>query len=413
MFHRVGAAALKPGLENTIALCNAVGNPQLHIKTVHIAGTNGKGSSSHMLAAILQSAGYKTGLYTSPHLKSFTERIKIDGQEISKAYVTEFVEQYKPIFETVEPSFFEMTVAMAFKYFEQEKVDIAIIEVGLGGRLDSTNVIVPEACLITNISMDHQAILGDTLLKIASEKAGIIKPKIPVIISETQDELAGYFRQVAEQKDAPISFADQSFKVGNYSLRDGKIQLDIWKENQLFLENVSSELTGQYQLKNMLGVIALSQELISKGWDITNQHIQLGLANVIALTDLKGRWQTLGEHPLVICDVAHNEGGIRELVAQIASMNYARLFWVLGIANDKDVHKILKLLPRDGYYYFCQAKIPRALDAQLLLSHAVDNQLIGMAIPDVKTALQYAIEQATDQDLIMVGGSNFVVAEVL
>lgn len=326
MFHRVGAAALKPGLENTIALCNAVGNPQQRIKTVHIAGTNGKGSSSHMLAAILQSAGYKTGLYTSPHLKNFTERIKINGQEISEEYVTNFVAQYKPVFETVKPSFFEMTVAMAFKYFEEEKVDIAIIEVGLGGRLDSTNVIIPEACLITNISMDHQAILGDTLLKIASEKAGIIKSEIPVVVSETQAELAEYFRQVAEEKDASITFADQSFGVKNYSLHDGKIQLDIWQEDHLFLESVSCELTGKYQLKNMVGVVALTQELVSKGWNITIQHIKHGFANVITLTALQGRWQTLGKHPLVICDVAHNEGGIRELVAQIASIKYTRLF---------------------------------------------------------------------------------------
>ena len=413
MFHRVGAAALKPGLDNTIALCKAVGDPQRRIKTVHIAGTNGKGSSSHMLAAILQSAGYKTGLYTSPHLKNFTERIKIDGQEISRSYVTDFVIQYRPVFESVKPSFFEMTVAMAFKFFEQEEVDIAVIEVGLGGRLDSTNIISPEACLITNISMDHQAILGDTLLKIASEKAGIIKQSTPVVIGETQDELVTYFQHVAKEKNAPIHFADQLLQMGRKEFQNEKILLDILKDNQIFLKDVSSELMGKYQLKNILGVVSLCLELKQRGWSISHEHIKNGLANISSLTGLKGRWQTLNASPRVICDVAHNEAGISELVAQVATMKYARLFWVLGVANDKDVNKILKLLPKEAYYYFCQAQIPRALDAQVLLGNALDHQLIGMAIPDVQTALHYAIEQATEQDLILVGGSNFVVAEVV
>lgn len=413
MFHRVGAAALKPGLDNTIALCNAVGNPHHNFKTIHIAGTNGKGSSSHLVAAVLQSAGYKTGLYTSPHLKNFTERIKIDGEEVSKEFVTTFVNDYRSVFETIQPSFFEMTVAMAFKYFEQEQVAIAVIEVGLGGRLDSTNIITPEACLITNISMDHQAILGDTLLKISSEKAGIIKPNIPVVVSETQQELVSLFQQFAQQKNVPILFADQDFQITNVRSFEGKITGDILHHGKLLLGNITCELSGKYQLKNILGVTALCLELRQQGWAITDESIREGFENVLSLTHLQGRWQTLQHSPTVICDVAHNEAGILELVAQVTTMKYDRLYWVFGVANDKDITKILKLLPTDCYYYFCQAKIPRAMDAYQLLAQAQLNNLQGEVILDVCEAMQYAICKASPNSLILVGGSNFVVAEVV
>ena len=413
MFHRVGAAALKPGLQNTIALCNAVGNPHQHFKTIHIAGTNGKGSSSHILAAILQSAGYKTGLYTSPHLKNFTERIKINGQEIEEDFVTTFVNQHRQLFETIQPSFFEMTVAMAFKYFEQEKVDVAIIEVGLGGRLDSTNIIEPEVCLITNISMDHQALLGDTLLKIASEKAGIIKPNIPVVISESQPELVDFFKQYAADKNAPIYFADQQFEIKNPSSASGFLVIDIYENGQLIFEKISCELIGNYQLKNILGVLAICKQLISIGYIISPAHMKQGLEHTVALTNLKGRWQTIQKNPLVICDVAHNEGGIAQIVTQIASMNFKKLHWVLGLVGDKDIDKILTLLPRDGFYYFCQAQIPRALEVSVLYLKATAIGLKGEIVKDVKDALQTAISRANKEDLIFVGGSTFTVAEVV
>lgn len=413
MFHRVGAAALKPGLENTLELCKAVGNPHHNFKTIHIAGTNGKGSSSHMLSAILQSAGYKTGLYTSPHLKNFTERIKVNGQEIEETFVTTFVNLHREDFENIKPSFFEMTVALAFKYFEVQQVDIAVIEVGLGGRLDSTNIITPEACLITNISWDHQALLGNTLLKIASEKAGIIKPNIPVIISESQTELVDYFQDFADKKNAPITFADQLWKLRNVHPLAEYLEIDVYENGQLTFENVRCQLTGQYQLKNILGILEMCRQLSKIGFTISKNHIQQGLEQTTALTNLKGRWQTLQNNPRVICDVAHNEAGIQQVISQLSSLTYDRLYWVFGAVNDKDIDKILSLLPKDSYYYFCQAQIPRALEVSKLYETAQKYFLKGEIVKDVKEALQKAITQASPTDVIMVGGSTFVVAEVV
>lgn len=413
MFHRVGAAALKPGLENTLALCKAVGNPHHNFKTIHIAGTNGKGSSSHMLSAILQSAGFKTGLYTSPHLKNFTERIKINGQEIEEAFVTTFVNHHLDDFEIVKPSFFEMTVALAFKYFESQQVDVAVIEVGLGGRLDSTNIITPEACLITNISWDHQALLGNTLLKIASEKAGIIKPHIPVVISESQTELVDYFQDFANKRNAPITFADQQWEVKNANPQGDFLEINIYENDQLAFSKLRCELTGQYQLRNILGVLEMCKQLSKIGFNISNNHIHQGLEHTIALTNLKGRWQTLQKNPRVICDVAHNEAGIQQVISQLSSLPYDRLYWVFGAVSDKDIDKILGLLPKDCYYYFCQAQIPRALEVSVLYETAMKHHLKGEVIKDVKEALKKAISLARSEDLVMVGGSTFVVAEVV
>lgn len=413
MYHRIGPAALKPGLENTIALCAKVGNPQQHFKSIHVAGTNGKGSSSHMLAAIFQQAGYKTGLYTSPHLKNFTERIKINGKEIDTAYVTDFVNKYKQYFDTIQPSFFEMTVALAFKYFEDSKVDIAIIEVGLGGRLDSTNIIMPEACLITNISMDHQAILGNTLAKIASEKAGIIKDKTSVIISEKQAAIVEVFSQKAKQHGAPLLFASDEYGICSIDNQSINPQYNILLHGQILLEDVKPALHGDYQQPNILGVVAMSKLMQSYGWNIADNDIKRGIENTIALTNLKGRWQTINESPKTIVDVGHNEGGIRYIVKQIANLKYKDVKWVFGVVDDKDITTILALLPQNVHFYFCQAQSPRAMNSENLFELAKKNGLKGSCFSTVSEAFQAANIDANSQSLIIVGGSTFVVAEVL
>src|SRR5260221_1618398 len=335
VFQRVGASAYKPDLSNTLALCEALDNPHLKFRSIHVAGTNGKGSSSHMLAAILQTAGYKTGLYTSPHLKEFTERIKINGAEISKEFVVDFVNRMKPVLEKIQPSFFEATVAMAFDYFVQEKVDIAVIEVGLGGRLDSTNVITPEVSLITNISWDHANLLGDTLQKIAAEKAGIIKSNIPVVVSEHQPEVSTVFIEKASNEKNPITFASDDFQVSN--LGDGNFEVKFNAKKETY----QLQLKGDYQEMNLAGVLATVTELEKKGFIITQQNIYEGLQHTIDLTQLKGRWQKLGESPLIICDTAHNEAGIREVLKQISKQKFESLHIVWGMVNDKDPERVL------------------------------------------------------------------------
>lgn len=408
MFQRVGAAAYKADLTNTIALCEELGNPQYQFKSVHIAGTNGKGSSSHMLAAILQTAGYKTGLYTSPHLKEFTERIRINGNEVSKSFVIDFVERIRPAIERIQPSFFEITVAMAFDYFAQQKVDIAIIEVGLGGRLDSTNVINPLASLITNISWDHKELLGDTLPKIASEKAGIIKPQVPVIISERQTDVAAVFVAKANASKSHIQFASEMYEVdssteGNFHIHNRETGSNM---------NLSLDLKGTYQRKNVAGVLAIVDVLRKNGFTISNDHVVHALQNTTTLTGLKGRWQKLSEQPLIICDTGHNEGGIREVVQQIRQQKYNRLWIVLGCVKDKDLQAVLSLLPKEAYYFFCQAKIPRALDATELMKQSVAVGLTGEVISDVNQAVRAAKQRSSKEDFIFIGGSTFVVAEI-
>lgn len=406
MFQRIGAAAYKEDLTNTLALCHALGNPERSFKSVHVAGTNGKGSSSHMLAAILQSAGYKTGLYTSPHLKNFTERIKINGQEVSQSFVIDFVERIKPSIEAIEPSFFETTVAMAFDYFRKEKVDVAVIEVGLGGRLDSTNVITPEVSLITNISWDHADLLGDTLQKIAGEKAGIIKPRIPVVISERQEEVATVFIEKAKKENSPLTFASEIFEVD--ALGDGKFSVQHSAGNKIY----QLELKGAYQQKNLAGVLATVDELRAKGFSISNENILEGLKRTVQFTQLKGRWQKLNDLPLTVCDTGHNEAGITEVMSQIRQQQFEKLHIVWGMVKDKSPDRVLALLPKTATYYFCQAKIPRALPATELQEKAKQFGLQGVVIGDVNQAIHEARKNASSNDMIFIGGSTFVVADI-
>lgn len=406
MFQRVGASAYKKDLTNTLALCEALGTPQNKFRSIHIAGTNGKGSSSHMIASVLQAAGYKTGLYTSPHLKEFTERIRINGAEADREFVVDFVERVKPLIETIQPSFFEITVAMAFDYFAQQQVDIAVIEVGLGGRLDSTNVITPILSLITNISWDHMDLLGDTLEKIASEKAGIIKKGVPVVISEQQEEVEAVFKLRATEQQSPIVFATDQFQVTRQA--DGSYSVHHNGQQRL----LKLDLMGIYQTKNVAGVLACIDELRKAGFQITDQHIEMGLNQVMINTGLRGRWQIIGKSPLIICDTAHNEGGIREIVKQIGETTYHHLHMVLGMVKDKDISKVLSLLPAAATYYFCQASIPRALPAGELKLKAEAFGLKGNVFTNVNDALHAAKKSSVPEDLIFVGGSTFVVAEV-
>ncbi len=406
MFQRVGSAAYKADLGNTIALCEQLGNPHQKFRSIHIAGTNGKGSSSHMLAAILQTAGYKTGLYTSPHLKEFTERIKINGTEVSQEFVISFVERIKSAIERIQPSFFEITVAMAFDYFADKQVDIAVIETGLGGRLDSTNVITPIVSLITNISWDHKDILGDTLQKIASEKAGIIKPTVPVVVSEAQPEVESIFDQLASLNNSKLIVADKNYHVKRVS--QGLYEVTYHNRTDRY----QLDLLGNYQSKNIKGVLAVVDELRALDFQITKEDVVLGLKNTTKLTGLKGRWQTIGKKPLVICDTGHNEAGICEILEQIKDLKFDKLHWVLGMVKDKDVSTILNLLPKDAAYYFCQASIPRAMPANELQEKALHAGLRGRVINNVNNALASARENSSPYDLIMIGGSTFVVAEI-
>lgn len=419
MFHRIGSAAYKANLDNTYAICKLLGNPENKFRSVHIAGTNGKGSTSHLLASILQSAGYKTGLYTSPHLKDFRERIKINGEMIPQQNVVEFIKKYKADFEKIKPSFFEMTVGLAFDYFATQQVDIAVIEVGLGGRLDSTNVISPELSVITNISFDHTALLGSTLEKIAIEKAGIIKPEIPVIIGETHPETQHVFIEKAKEQNTSIIFSDQHYKASNTQLTNNSkslLTLDIETVNAphtTAYKNIESELTGLYQQKNIPTVLCASETLAKRGYKVTETNIREGIKNVINQTGLLGRWQTLSENPLVIADTGHNEAGIKEILQQIKQTPHHHLHFVLGVVNDKDITTILSLFPKDATYYYCQASIPRALPVEQLAQQATAIGLQGIVCSTVKNAMNTAISEAQPNDLVFIGGSTFTVAEAL
>jgi dihydrofolate synthase / folylpolyglutamate synthase len=408
MFQRVGAAAYKKDLDNTIRLCAAIGDPQLKFKSIHVAGTNGKGSSSHMIASVLQESGYKTGLYTSPHLKSFTERIRINGKEIDHHFVVEFVNRIRPAIKEIKPSFFEITVAMAYDWFVKQAVDIAVIEVGLGGRLDSTNVITPEVSLITNIGWDHKDILGDTLEKIAFEKAGIIKPHIPVVISERQNDLQYIFIEKAAEDNSPITFASDRFSI-NISERGS---FEVAKNDSTLITGLNLPLKGLYQRKNLAGVLQTLEIITQRGFNVSLTNLIKGLENVVTNTQLKGRWQKLSDRPLVICDTGHNIDGITEVVKQINSISYRRLHLVFGVVKDKDVSAVLSLLPRQAACYFCQAKLPRAMDAYELAEKAKNFGLQGDVIPDVNEARRMALKNAHPDDLIFIGGSTFVVAEL-
>ncbi len=407
MFQRIGAAAIKKDITNTIRLCEALDNPHKKFKSIHVGGTNGKGSVSHLVASILQAAGYKVGLHTSPHLKNFTERIRVNGQEADKNFVVDFINRTKPLIEEVKPSFFELSVVMAFDYFAREHVDIAVIEVGLGGRLDSTNVITPELSIITNIGWDHTDILGDTLEKIAFEKAGIIKKGVPVVISERQSVVESVFINKAEELHAPLVFASDHYVVK----RVGDL-ISVFQDDDLLLDAVSIPLTGNYQNQNLKGVVAAVDQLNKLNFNISKDALKNGIENVTTTTGLKGRWQKLGDEPLIICDTGHNVDGMREVVAQIKEQSYKKLHMVLGMVSDKDIHAVLQVLPKDATYYFCQAKIPRALDADTLSARAATLGLKGVAIPDVNTAIAQAKLSASKSDFIFIGGSTFVVAEI-
>ncbi len=416
MFQRLGAAAYKANLDNTIALCNILGNPQNNFKSIHIAGTNGKGSVSHFIASILQSAGLKVGLYTSPHLKDFRERMRINGKKIHRGYVTEFVKTNKKPFANIKPSFFEYTFGMAVQYFSEEKVDIAIMEVGMGGRLDSTNVVNSIISVITNIGFDHTQFLGNTLEKIAIEKAGILKPDIPVVIGETQNKIKHIFLKRAKELGSPLFFADQKFEARNIKTTGKiypKLAMDIFEQDELFMKNLLCEVTGLYQQKNIITTLQIVKVLTDIGLDISEQNIREGFKNVVNKTGLQGRWQILNRKPLTICDTGHNIDGIKEIVTQIKKTSYRKLHFVLGVVNDKNIDAVLKLLPKKAQYYFCKANIPRGLDHDKLKNIAGDYGLQGKSFNSVYEAFSSARSNAHKHDLIFVGGSTFVVAEIL
>ncbi|MCH3883118.1 MULTISPECIES: bifunctional folylpolyglutamate synthase/dihydrofolate synthase [Tenacibaculum] len=388
MYQRQGKTAFKKDLTNIIAFSKELDFPEKKFKSIHVGGTNGKGSTSHMLASILQEAGYKVGLYTSPHLKNFTERIRINGKEIPKRNVSLFIKKYKEFLEKQQLSFFEMTVGMAFNYFAEEKVDIAIIEVGLGGRLDSTNIITPEVSVITNIGLDHTQFLGETLPEIAFEKAGIIKENIPVVIGEYQREVKDVFLAKAKECQSEIIFASEEIK-GSYK----------------------TDLLGSYQEKNVKTVATAIQQL--KEFKVSHKNIKTGLLNVAKNTNLKGRWQILQEKPTVICDTAHNKEGLKYTLEQLQQQEREQLHIVLGVVSDKDLDAVLPLFPKKATYYFCKPNIPRGIDERVLETNALKFSLKGKSFSSVNEAYKEALLSADKEDLIYIGGSTFVVAEIL
>jgi dihydrofolate synthase/folylpolyglutamate synthase len=414
MFQRIGAAAYKADISNTLKMMKAVGNPEKTFRSIHVAGTNGKGSTSHLLASILTQKGMKTALHTSPHLKDFRERIKIDGIMCKESFVIDFVERYKEDIERINPSFFELSVAMAFKYFQQQKVDIAVVEVGMGGRLDSTNVLSPLLSIITNISYDHTAFLGNSLDEIAREKAGIIKPKTPIIIGQTDEETKPVFIAKAKQMNAPIVFADQRYEVLKSRNEGNKLVIDISQNGNLKYKDLTLTLCGNYQLKNILSVLAAVDELNAQNFDIDEKTFRNGLLNLPKNAPLLGRWQTICDNPLTICDTGHNEDGISLITEQLRQMKYKDLHIVFGVVNDKDLNKILPLMPSNAHYYLCKANIPRGLDvSELSMKLQAANLNSFSTFPSVKEALHAAQHSAKKNDVVFVGGSTFTVAEVV
>ena len=416
LFSKIGAAAYKKDITNTVLLCEAADNPQNKIKTIHVAGTNGKGSTSHMLAAIFQQCGYKTGLYTSPHLKDFRERIKVNGEMIEEDFIVSFVGKIKSVSEEINPSFFELTVVMALQYFQELKTDIAIIETGLGGRLDSTNVITPELSIITNIGYDHMNILGDTLEKIAFEKAGIIKPNVPVVIGESNPQTKNIFLEKAKQCNAEIVFAEEVFNITDSVLKNNELQVEVSQtnpdSNREKKEKYILDLNGIYQQKNLLTVLASIDELHKLGYNLEKQNIKSALASVKKITGLHGRWDVIKQHPMIALDVAHNEDGIKQLLHQISLCKYKDLHIIFGIVKDKDADKILSLLLKNATYYFTRSQIPRALPEDELAEKAKAFELHGKKFSEVNEALKAAMAISSKEDLIVVCGSVFLVGEV-
>ena len=407
-FQQVGGAAYKEGLANTIALDNHLGNPHRKFRTIHVAGTNGKGSISHTLAAILQDAGYKVGLYTSPHLIDFRERIRVNGETASKEFVVDFVNTHKTFFEPLQPSFFELTTAMAFTYFAQQQVDVAIIEVGLGGRLDCTNIITPSISIITNISLDHTQFLGDTVEKIAAEKAGIIKDGIPVIIGEATDSTRKIFTDAATKNSAPIFFAQDEQHFTSITDKGSYIEYNSKKHGVL-----AGELCGSYQQKNAATILTAVEQLVNKNYNINNKNIAAGFANVCRLTGFMGRWQKISNTPRTVCDAGHNIGGIEYITRQLAAVQCSTLRIVFGMVSDKDINTVLSMMPTTAKYYFTNACIKRAMPAEELCEKASKHGLIGESYPTVAAALSAARADAEPSDFIFVGGSCFIVADLL
>ncbi|MEQ6121303.1 folylpolyglutamate synthase/dihydrofolate synthase family protein [Reichenbachiella sp. MALMAid0571] len=408
MYQRIGAKAFKKDLGNTIELSRITGDPHNQFKSIHIAGTNGKGSSAHAIASILQEAGYKTGLYTSPHLKSYRERIRINGAMISEDFVAGFVSNYENEILKISPSFFEITVVMAFEYFAKENVDIAVIETGLGGRLDSTNIIKPLVSLITTIGKDHEDLLGNTLDLIAYEKAGIIKKGIPVVLGDIMNRPKEVIRKQAALMNAPLNDAGNGWEV----VIDKDGFYDLLFQNKKIYESVDPDLKGEYFLKNIPPVLEVIKELNGIGFDLNASHVKNGLENICSNTGLKGRWQQLSDKPLTICDIGHNEDGIAQVVGQLKKIEYRKLHIVFGTVNDKLIDNIMALLIKDAYYYFCAAKVPRALPVEELYEIATKYGLEGQQFNSVGDALQSARNNAQSEDVIFIGGSTFVVAEI-
>ena len=413
MFQRVGRPAFKPDLSKSWELMRLLDNPHKQFKTIHIAGTNGKGSTAHYLASIFMERGWKVGLYTSPHLKDFRERIRINRSLIEKDYITTFTEKYRHQFENLGLSFFEMTVGLAFSYFAGQKVDIAIVEVGMGGRLDSTNVVTPELSVITNIGLDHTYFLGETLPEIAAEKAGIIKKHVPVLIGKTQEETRAVFEHQAREKETETIYADRHFKLSEPQLRQiGEFYDKIWKDEAAYLSKIFNPLAGAYQQQNIVTAIAAA-DMMAAQYKLGSSHIQSGIKNVIENTGLQGRWQVLSRKPLVICDTAHNSDGIKIVVKQLLSLKKDHIHVVLSTVNDKNLTEVLSLLPESASYYFCKADIPRGLPTSELIKEAAKAGLKGEAYPSVKEAFEGAKANAGENDLVFAGGSTFTVAEIL
>lgn len=409
LFQHIGKDAYKEGLENTLLLDAHFQHPHRHFRTIHVAGTNGKGSCSHTLAAILQAAGYKTGLYTSPHLIDFRERIRINGVPVPQEFVIEFVAKHRSFFEPLHPSFFELTTAMAFHYFAQQQVDVAIVEVGLGGRLDCTNIIRPDLCVITNISFDHVQFLGDTLAKIAREKAGIIKAGIPVVIGETTAETRPVFAQRAQEVEAPIYFAEEENLLQEVTILPSGRPLYRTAD----YDALEGELGGFCQTKNTRTLLSAIRRLNAQGYAFTDDDVRKGFAQVCELTGLMGRWQKLQDAPTLVCDTGHNVGGLSYIVDQLAHQTYDRLHIVIGMVNDKDISGVLALLPKEATYYFTRASVKRALPETELQTLALTAGLQGDTYPDVAAAVEAARRAADKNDFIFVGGSSFIVADLL
>ena len=409
LFQNIGKDAYKEGLDNTIELDNYFNHPHKKFKTIHIAGTNGKGSCSHTIAAILQSAGYKTGLYTSPHLVDFSERIRVDGEPIEEEFVVKFVKDHKHFFEPLHPSFFELTTAMAFLYFAQKKVDVAVIEVGLGGRLDCTNIISPDLSIITNISLDHTQFLGTTLPAIAKEKAGIIKSNIPVIIGEYTDETKDVFSEKAKSVNAEIIFAQDNVLIENVTTNDNAHFVYQTKN----IKDLYGELNGYYQIKNTNTILNAIKKLKDIGYKVNENNVRDGFKNVCELTGLMGRWQKLEEKPTIICDTGHNIGGMKYITEQLSNMKYDKLHIVIGMVNDKDINGVMSLLPPNAQYYFTQASVKRALPANEIKNIGNNHGLKGNAYSNVNEALEAAKASASPNDLIFVGGSTFIVSDLI